>query len=171
MTIAQTAGRRPGGMGRKQRRMILIAAAGAVLVLAVGLILIALSDRITFFNSPTDILESPPGPNDRVRLGGLVALDSVVRADDGLITFDVTDGPSVITVTYRGIVPDLFREGQGVITEGTLGPNGVFNADTVLAKHDEAYMPAEVVDALKAQGEWYGDEAMPAAQAIPAAVE
>jgi len=156
-------------MTRKQRRMVLIASAGVVLVVAVGLILFALQDRLTFFNSPTDMLESPPAPTDRVRLGGLVALDSVVAGDNGRITFDVTDGPSTITVTYQGIVPDLFREGQGVITEGTLDPNGVFNADTVLAKHDEAYMPAEVVDALKEQGEWYGDEAMPAAEAVPAA--
>jgi cytochrome c-type biogenesis protein CcmE len=91
-------------------------------------------------------------------LGGLVAPGTVVRGEDGLVQFDVTDGGATVPVVYRGIVPDLFGEGLGVVTEGTLGPDGVFVADTVLAKHDEAYMPAEVVEALREQGEWYGDE-------------
>lgn len=157
MTISQTMGSRPKRMGRKQRRMIIIALAGTVLVAAVALILIAMSGRIVFFNSPSDVLANPPEADQRIRLGGLVAVNTVDRREDGLITFGVTDMAATIQVSYRGIVPDLFREGQGVVTEGTLGTDGIFNADTVLAKHDEAYMPAEVVDALREQGEWYGD--------------
>ena len=155
MTVTQTANVRR--MGRKQRRMLMIGLAGVVLTVAVGLVLIALSDRIVFFNSPSDIIADPPAADQRIRLGGLVALGTVERREDGLVLFDVTDGGATVSVSFRGIVPDLFREGQGVVTEGTLGPDGVFIADTVLAKHDEAYMPAEVVEALREQGEWHGD--------------
>lgn len=157
MTISQTMGSRPRRMGRKQRRMIIIALAGTVLVAAMALILVAMSGRITFFNSPSDILANPPPQEQRVRLGGLVAVNTVERGDDGLVTFGVTDMGATILVQFRGIVPDLFREGQGVVTEGTLGADGIFNADTVLAKHDEAYMPAGVANALKEQGAWYGE--------------
>ncbi len=157
MTVSQTMGSRPRRMGRRQRRMIIIALAGTVLVAAVALILVAMSGRIVFFNSPSDVLANPPPQEQRIRLGGLVAVNTVERGDDGLVRFGVTDMAATIQVQFRGIVPDLFREGQGVVTEGTLGPDGVFNADTVLAKHDEAYMPAEVVNALKEQGEWYGE--------------
>ncbi|MCC6734538.1 MAG: cytochrome c maturation protein CcmE [Bauldia sp.] len=144
-------------MGRKQRRLIIIALAGTVLVAAVALILVAMSGSITFFSSPSEVLANPPAQDQRIRLGGLVAVNTVERHDDGVIVFGVTDMAATVQVQYQGIVPDLFREGQGVVTEGTLGPNGVFMADTVLAKHDEAYMPAEVVNALREQGEWYGD--------------
>lgn len=157
MTVSQTMGSRPRRMGRKQRRMIIIALAGTVLVAAVALILVATSGNITFFKSPSEVLASPPPQDQRIRLGGLVAVNTVERLEDGVVLFGVTDMAATIQVQYRGIVPDLFREGQGVVTEGTLGPDGVFNADTVLAKHDEAYMPAEVVNALKEQGEWYGE--------------
>jgi cytochrome c-type biogenesis protein CcmE len=156
MTVTQTAGARR--MGRRQQRMMIIGLAGIVLVAAVALVLFALSDRIVFFNSPSDILANPPAADQRIRLGGLVAPGTVVRGEDGLVQFDVTDGGATVPVAYRGIVPDLFGEGLGVVTEGTLGPDGVFVADTVLAKHDEAYMPAEVVEALREQGEWRGDE-------------
>jgi cytochrome c-type biogenesis protein CcmE len=141
-------------MTRKQRRLTLIGGSGAVLAVAVGLVLYALSGSIVFFNSPTDIVEKHPGPNIRIRLGGLVKQGSVVHGTDLRIRFDVTDGKSDIPVQFQGVVPDLFREGQGVVAEGTLASNGTFNADTVLAKHDERYMPKEVVDALKKSGRW-----------------
>ena len=165
MTVSQTYGSRPRRMGRKQRRLVLIVLAGAVIVAAAALILIALSDRIVFFNSPSDILANPPSPEQRIRLGGLVALGSVDRPGEGVVYFAVTDGAATIPVVFRGITPDLFREGQGVVTEGTLGTDGRFTADTVLAKHDEAYMPAEVVNALREQGQWQGDGPAPAAAA------
>jgi len=140
-------------MTRKSRRLLLIGIAGVVLVAAVGLILYGLSDRIVFFNSPTDVLAQKLPPGTRVRLGGLVADGSVVKKDGGNVTFAVTDGNASIPVTYTGILPDLFREGQGVVTEGVVSASG-FAADTVLAKHDERYMPPEVVEALKKQGVW-----------------
>ena len=152
------------GMTRKQRRLILIGLAGAVLAIAAGLVLYAMTDRIVFFNSPSDFAANPSPPGTRLRLGGLVAEGSVVKHEDGRVTFAVTDGAASVAVAYRGILPDLFREGQGVVTEGLVGPDGMFGADTVLAKHDEKYMPREVVDALKAQGVWEGDGPAPATQ-------
>ena len=143
-------------MTRKQRRLTLIGIAGAVLAGAVGLILFALSDQIVFFQSPTDIVEKGVPPNQRIRLGGLVEDGSVERSGDANVRFKVTDTANAVTVTYTGILPDLFREGQGVVTEGTVGPDGVFVADSVLAKHDENYMPKEVAEALKQQGVWQG---------------
>jgi cytochrome c-type biogenesis protein CcmE len=141
-------------MTRKQRRMTLIGLAGVVLAVAAGLVLYALSDRIVFFNSPSDIRTSTPSPGERIRLGGLVVEGSVVKGDDGSVRFSVTDGAASVPVAYRGLLPDLFREGQGVVTEGVLIEDGTFSADTVLAKHDENYMPKEVADALKQQGVW-----------------
>ena len=150
-------------MTRKQRRLALIGVAGAVLVVAAGLILYALTDRIVFFNSPTDVLANDLAPGSRIRLGGLVAEGSVMRGDGGRISFAVTDGNATVPVAYVGILPDLFREGQGVVTEGVIAADGSLAADTVLAKHDENYMPREVVEALKAQGVWQeGAEAAPA---------
>jgi cytochrome c-type biogenesis protein CcmE len=141
-------------MTRKQRRLVLIGSSLAVLAIAVGLILSAMRQSIVFFNSPTEIVEHRAAPGARLRVGGLVKPGSIKR-DAGLhISFVVTDGKSDIPVTYRGIVPDLFREGQGVVVEGKMGQGGVFAADTVLAKHDERYMPREVVDALKKSGRW-----------------
>lgn len=141
-------------MTRKQRRLVLIGSSLGVLAIAAVLVLTALRDSIVFFNSPTDVIERHVTPGSRIRLGGLVKPGSVVRGDNLLIKFEVTDGKSDIPVTFQGIVPDLFREGQGVVTEGRLEPGGLLRADSVFAKHDEKYMPREVVDALKKQGNW-----------------
>jgi cytochrome c-type biogenesis protein CcmE len=145
-------------MTRRQRRLTLIGLAGVVLAVAAGLVLYALSDRIVFFNSPSDILARAPSPGSRIRLGGLVEDGSLVKSADGHVDFTVTDGKATIKVAYQGILPDLFREGQGVVAEGVISRNGTFEADTVLAKHDERYMPKEVADALKAQGRWQEGE-------------
>jgi cytochrome c-type biogenesis protein CcmE len=142
------------GMTRKQRRLLLIALAGIVLAVAAGLILYALSDRIVFFKSPSDIVAEKPVAGTRLRLGGLVKEGSLVKDADGHVTFAVTDGNASVAVAYQGILPDLFREGQGVVAEGVVTPEGGITADTVLAKHDERYMPREVVDALKKAGRW-----------------
>jgi len=144
-------------MTRKQRRLALLGAGVGVLGLAVALVLTALKDSIVFFNSPSDIAQKHVAPGTRIRLGGLVAPGSVERGADLAIRFQVTDGNQAVPVAYQGILPDLFREGQGVVAEGALDPHGVFKADTVLAKHDETYMPKEVADALKKQGHWKDD--------------
>jgi cytochrome c-type biogenesis protein CcmE len=141
-------------MTRKRRRLVIIGSALAVLAVAVALVLGALKDSIVFFNSPTDVVEKHVVPGNRIRLGGLVKEGSVVRGNDLAVRFDVTDGENTIAVAYQGILPDLFREGQGVVTEGVLEPSGLFKADSVLAKHDENYMPKEVADALKRSGHW-----------------
>ena len=141
-------------MTRKQRRLTLIGIAGVVLVVAAGLVLYALSDRIVFFNSPSDLAAKAMPAGTRIRLGGLVVEGSVEKGENGAVTFAVTDRAATVPVTYVGILPDLFSEGQGVVAEGLVGADGVFAADTVLAKHDEQYMPREVVDALKEQGVW-----------------
>jgi cytochrome c-type biogenesis protein CcmE len=141
-------------MTRKQRRLVLIGTGLGVLVVAVALMLNALSDSIVFFNSPSDVAEKHVAPGARIRLGGLVKTGSLVRDDNLRIRFEVTDGNREIPVTYQGLLPDLFREGQGVVAEGTLNGAGVFAADTILAKHDETYMPKEVAEALKKTGHW-----------------
>jgi cytochrome c-type biogenesis protein CcmE len=145
-------------MTRKQRRLTLIGGAGVVLAAAAGLILYALSDQIVFFQTPTDVVSKQIAPGQRIRLGGLVEEGSVERRANAEVLFRVTDTTSTVQVAYKGILPDLFREGQGVVTEGMIGPDGVFKADNVLAKHDENYVPKEVADALKEQGVWKGDE-------------
>jgi cytochrome c-type biogenesis protein CcmE len=145
-------------MTRKQRRLILIGSSLGVLAIAAALVLSALRDSIVFFNSPTDIAEKHPAAGTRMRVGGLVKTGTLQRGDNLQIRFDVTDGKSDIAVRYQGIVPDLFREGQGVVAEGKLDGGGIFIADTVLAKHDEKYMPREVVDALKKTGRWQEGE-------------
>jgi cytochrome c-type biogenesis protein CcmE len=140
-------------MTRRQRRLILIGIALAILGLAAALALSALRDTIVFFHSPSEIAAKRPEPGTRIRIGGLVKEGSVQR--DGLqARFDVTDGAASLAVVYRGVLPDLFREGQGVVAEGALDAGGLFRADTVLARHDENYMPKEVADALKKQGVW-----------------
>lgn len=141
-------------MTRKRRRLTLIGASLSVLAVAAALVLSALRDSIVFFNSPTDVVEKHVAPGTRIRLGGLVKDGSLQRGADLRISFKVTDGKTDIPVTFQGIVPDLFREGQGVVAEGTVEPGGMVKADTVLAKHDERYMPREVVDALKKSGRW-----------------
>jgi len=138
---------------RKQRRLILIGSSLGVLAVAVALVLSAMRSSIVFFQSPSDVAEHQLAPGTRIRVGGLVKPGSVERGDDLRIQFAVTDGKHDIPVRYQGIVPDLFREGQGVVAEGKL-ESGTLVADTVLAKHDERYMPKEVVDALKKSGRW-----------------
>ena len=155
-------------MTRKQRRIVLIASGLGVLLVAVLLVLSALKDSIVFFNTPTDVAEKHVAPGSRIRLGGLVANGSVTRGDALSVRFEVTDGNRSIPVTFQGILPDLFREGQGVVAEGALDASGVFKADTVLAKHDETYMPKDVADALKKQGHWKDDyDKKPGASAAP----
>ena len=143
-------------MTRKQRRSVLIGMCLAVLGLAVGLILFALEDSIVFFYSPSDVAEKNIRPGQRIRLGGLVAEGSVKRGENTTIQFSVTDTVKTIPVTYTGVLPDLFREGQGVVTEGRFRGDGIFVADNVLAKHDENYMPPEVAESLRKQGVWRG---------------
>jgi cytochrome c-type biogenesis protein CcmE len=145
-------------MTRKRRRLYIVLAGMVLLSGAVALVLAALDENLSYFYSPSDIAEAPQGR--AIRLGGLVEEDSVERQADGVtVTFRITDMANSIAVTYQGLLPDLFSEGQGVITEGTLGPDGVFLAREVLAKHDETYMPREVADALKKSGQWKGAEA------------
>lgn len=144
-------------MTRKQRRLTLIGVAGCVLAIALGLVLYAMNDTIVFFNSPADIQAKSVPPGTRIRLGGLVKEGSVQRGADQQITFEVMDAEAAIKVTYRGLLPDLFREGQGVVAEGILESPSAFRADSVLAKHDENYMPREVADTLKKQGHWQGE--------------
>ena len=141
-------------MTRKQKRMTVIGSGLAVLAVAVGLVLVALEDTIVFFYGPTEVTEKSIQPGQRFRLGGLVADGSVVRGQGKTVRFDVTDTKNVLPVTFTGILPDLFREGQGVVAEGKLTATGTFEADSVLAKHDETYMPPEVADILKEQGHW-----------------
>jgi cytochrome c-type biogenesis protein CcmE len=144
-------------MTRKQRRLSLIGVAGCVLALALGLVLYAMNDTIVFFNSPADIQAKNMQPGTRIRLGGLVRQGSVQRGSDQQITFEVVDTQAAIQVSYKGLLPDLFREGQGIVAEGVLESSRVFRADSVLAKHDENYMPREVADSLKKQGHWMGE--------------
>ena len=141
-------------MTRKQRRLILIGGSLGVLGIAVALVLNAISSSIVFFQSPSDVAHEHLAPGTRIRIGGLVKPGSVERGADLRVKFAVTDGKNDVAVRYQGIVPDLFREGQGVVAEGKLEADGNFVADTVLAKHDERYMPKEVVDALKKSGRW-----------------
>jgi cytochrome c-type biogenesis protein CcmE len=143
-------------MTRRQKRMAIIGAGLATLALAAALIFTALRQQIVFFNTPTDLKASLHAPGTRIRLGGLVERGSWVKGAGTHQEFQVTDTENNVKVTYVGILPDLFREGQGVVAEGTFGTDGIFAADTVLAKHDENYMPKEVADALKAKGVWKG---------------
>jgi cytochrome c-type biogenesis protein CcmE len=142
-------------MTRRQRRLTAIGAAGAVLALAAGLVLFALRDQIVFFYSPMEITEKDLAPGTRVRLGGLVEDGSIERKSDGGVRFAVTDTAKSVTVDFHGILPDLFREGQGVVAHGRIDNSGVFIADEVLAKHDEKYMPPQVAKSLKNKGEAY----------------
>jgi cytochrome c-type biogenesis protein CcmE len=145
-------------MTRKQRRAVLIGTCLAVLGVAVGLVLFALRDSIVFFYTPSEVAEKHLETGQRFRLGGLVENGSVKRGEGTMVSFVISDKRSTLPVTYTGVLPDLFREGQGVVAEGMLNPDGVFRADSVLAKHDENYMPPEVAKKLKEQGVWRGDE-------------
>lgn len=139
---------------RKKQRLTMIAGGGVVLALVAGLIAYAFQDQLVYFYMPSDIAEHNVQPGTRIRLGGLVEAGSVVKSEGGAVAFTVADGSSKVEVRYNGLLPDLFREGQGVVAEGTMQPGGTFVADSVLAKHDETYMPREVADALKKQGVW-----------------
>lgn len=141
-------------MTRKQRRATFIGLGVGILSVALFLVLFALRDTIVFFHTPKDVVEKQIPAGKRIRLGGLVAEGSLKRGEGLTVTFAITDTAKAIPVSYTGILPDLFREGQGVVAEGKLDPAGRFVADTVLAKHDENYMPPEVAKALKEQGVW-----------------
>jgi cytochrome c-type biogenesis protein CcmE len=147
-------------MTRKQKRLAVIGGGMSFIIAAVLLVLFAFSQSVAYFYMPGDLAKNPVGPGTLIRLGGLVGEGSVVRGEGTTVRFAVTDGADAIKVKYTGILPDLFREGQGVVTEGRFEPgDNVFVADTVLAKHDERYMPKEVADRLKKDGVWKGEEA------------
>lgn len=139
---------------KAQRRLTVVLAAAPVLALAVGLALYGLRDSISFFYTPSQAIEARVPAGRAVQLGGLVETGSVVRHPDGRVEFTVADKLAASKVVYRGQLPDLFREGQGIVAQGSFDEEGVFVANQVLAKHDETYMPKEVADALKEQGEW-----------------
>ena len=162
-------------MTRKQRRAVLIVCGLLVLGGATGLVLSALESKVSYFYSPSDVVAQSVGPGERFRLGGLVKEGSIAHGDGTAVGFVVTDTNKTLEVRYSGILPDLFREGQGVVTEGSLDTTGVFVADSVLARHDENYMPKEVADALKRQGVWQETDAKSQSpsqtQAEPSAAE
>ncbi len=144
-------------MTRKQKRLTLIGSAIALFGVAVGLGMYALRGNIVYFKGPSEVIEEHIRSGLRLRIGGLVKAGTLVHGDGKSITFDVTDGNHDVPVAYTGLLPDLFKEGQGVVAEGALDKGGIFRADSILAKHDERYMPREVADALKKQGKWAGD--------------
>ncbi len=145
-------------MKRKHQRMTLLGAGGLAVAAAAALVLTAFEDNIVFFHSPTELSERNFAPTQRLRIGGLVEAGSVAKAADGVsVSFTVTDTAKSVPVTFRGILPDLFREGQGIVAEGHLR-EGVFVATEVLAKHDETYMPPEVAEAIKKSGQWKGGQ-------------
>ena len=144
---------------RKNRRLALILGGLVFLWTAAALVLTAFEDSVVFFFSPTDLADRQLAPGQRIRVGGLVEAGSVARGPgDGEIRFQVTDGTTTLPIRFVGVLPDLFREGQGVVAQGSLAGD-TFEAEEVLAKHDETYMPPEVADALKRQGHWQPDGA------------
>jgi cytochrome c-type biogenesis protein CcmE len=146
-------------MTRKRRRLIGVLAGLGMLGIATALVLTALSDNLVFFYSPSDLKTKHVAEGRRLRIGGLVENASLKREADGkTFEFSITDGENSVPVTYTGLLPDLFREGQGVVIQGMIGSDGMVRADEVLAKHDERYMPKEVVDALKKSGHWQEGE-------------
>lgn len=151
MTMPMSARRK--GWTRKQKRLAVIAGLALVLALATTLVLTALRDQIVFFYSPSDVVERAVPAGQSIRLGGLVKEGSWTRSGQDN-SFTISDGSGEIVARYTGILPDLFREGQGVVAEGAMEPDGSFTATNVLAKHDENYIPKEVAEALKARGEW-----------------
>jgi len=156
-------------MTRKKRRLTIIGLALAVFGAAIGLSLYALRDTIVFFYGPSEYAAKDPAPGTRLRIGGLVEAGSFKREANQTVLFAVTDTHHDVKVTYTGLLPDLFREGQGAVVEGIVGTDGLFRADSVLAKHDERYMPKEVADTLKKQGVWKeGDAPPPTGTAVPA---
>ena len=159
MSTAATRTRPPAT--RKRRRLYAVLAGLTMLGVAAALVLVAFEENIVFFYGPTDMVEKTVRPGQTLRLGGLVVEGSVKKAADGVTTiFSVTDLNRVVEVRFKGLLPDLVREGQGIVSEGVLGPDGVFMASSVLAKHDENYMPKEVADALRRSGKWQPPEAV-----------
>jgi cytochrome c-type biogenesis protein CcmE len=157
-------------MTRKQQRLGLLAIGMAALAGATALVLTAFNDNLVFFYSPSELKAKAVAVDRRVRIGGLVEAHSLSRAADGHgISFRITDGSADVGVVYQGPLPDLFREGQGAVAEGKLRPDGLFAASTLLAKHDERYMPREVVDALKKSGHWQEGRNAENAADVPAA--
>ncbi len=156
-------------MTRKTRRLALIGSALAIFGLALGLALLALRDTIVFFYAPSEYAAKAPPPGTRLRIGGLVESGSFAKEGVQRYSFAITDTAHDVRVVYTGLLPDLFREGQGAVVEGAVGADGVFRADSVLAKHDERYMPREVADALKKQGVWRDGQALPEAAGTGAA--
>lgn len=156
-------------MTRKQQRLGFLALGMTALGGATALVLSAFSSNLVFFYSPSDLKTQAVSADRRMRIGGLVEDGSLARGADSRVAFRITDGKTDIPVVYHGILPDLFRQGQGVVAEGKLQSDGVFDASTILAKHDERYMPREVVDALKKSGRWREGEASAAAAAAPQA--
>ncbi len=148
-------------MTRKKRRAVVIVGGLAMLGVATALVLSALQTQVTFFMSPADVAKNAPKLGTRFRLGGLVAEGSVDKQADATTLFTVTDGSASLPVSYKGLLPDLFSEGKGVVAEGEMSSSGVFTADTVLAKHDENYMPPEVAAALKKSGHWQEQNGKP----------
>jgi cytochrome c-type biogenesis protein CcmE len=146
---------------KARRRLTLVAAIAPILALAVGLTLWGLRGSISFFYTPSQAAQAHPPPGRSVQLGGLVQMGSVRKRSDGRVEFVVADRTAHDQVTFQGDLPDLFREGQGVVAVGAFRDDGVFEAKQVLAKHDEKYMPRELTKALKAQGEWRGDGSTP----------
>ena len=139
---------------RKQQRLALVLLALLLVGGATGLVLAALNDKVAFFVTPSDLAKGEVEAGRRFRLGGLVVDGSIQRQADGTVRFAITDKAQQVEVIYKGLLPDLFRDGQGVVTQGVLRPDGSFEATEVLAKHDENYMPKEAVDALKEAGFW-----------------
>ena len=148
-------------MTRKQKRMAVIAGGMSFILIAVLLVLFAFSQSVAYFFMPSDLAKNTVSPGTRIRLGGLVEAGSVMRGAGSTVSFKVTDGSASVPVSYTGILPDLFREGQGVVTEGVFTTSQAFVADSVLAKHDENYMPKEVADRLKKDGVWKEGEGSP----------
>lgn len=147
---------------KARRRLTLVAAVAPILALSVGLALWGLGDSVSYFYTPSQAEKVSPPAGRSIQLGGLVAHGSVVKHPDGAVEFTVRDNQATDKVVFQGDLPDLFREGQGVVAVGAFRQDGVFEAKRVLAKHDEKYMPREVAKALKEQGEWRGDGAKPA---------
>jgi cytochrome c-type biogenesis protein CcmE len=159
---------------RKQQRLVLVVIAVILLGGATALVMAALSDSVAFFATPSDIAEGKVDRGKNFRIGGLVVDGSVSRGNDGVVAFALTDQANEVVVNYAGILPDLFREGQGIVAQGKISDDGTFIASEVLAKHDENYMPAEVAESLKQAGMWnegegHGDGVIPDAEAKEAA--
>ncbi len=142
---------------KKKRRIQVVLVAAVALAASTALIGYAMRDGINYFRAPSEVAADPPPENEVFRIGGLVEADSLVRGESDTVRFRVTDGPASVEVRYRGILPDLFTENEGMVGTGRM-VDGVFHASEILAKHDETYMPREAMEALKEQGQWQGPD-------------